>query len=760
MSGSSNRKLRSSKEDRSIAAEQKAPSVDDSQQELSSRMDALETKFDSFVENQSVQMAAILAKLQSLTLSNQDPKEPIPQPTTAVEEEDDSSQGSAHSPSNDYDGELDSPSETGSIIGTGPNNLVTQFGPAAIDDKTKLPPAPKLEGGTTTQPDVYAMWLRVLTDCVEAVPRYRTIFALPPEDGFKAFLASNRKYTRDVLENHYLDAQRYLWAYIISCLDRGIGLQISSDMERDSTKYNLTVILGFKVIEPHYYKDCYSLMQKLSERFQRKSNHRAYGLHAKLSKLRYQIGNDPSIFLSEYLHLQRQLATLCPDHVMPSETMQALEILYKLPDTPSMDTIRESFLAPDKPVKFQAVQDHLLNWFIALNKEGNKGKKSPNKSESAHAAVSSGQQKSKNKWKDKYKGRKPDNSDNEESDQEQWSWIAHEDATIASSGSYVPQSHVLVFDSGATTHLTGDRDRLRNTRETAPCKISGLGGDRISKVVGKLKLSSTVALEQVRYVPSTPFTLLSIPQVTASGCQVVILKDSIHIVKPNTVGAAQLEGCTLLKGKRQGNLYVHDMGLGSDPDDTKGDFVRTPYKGTIPKKGADKPVTSQTARDSISEARKVRFQNSSAKAATPASKASASQPSNAKPASQTAAAAIEIAESDTESDDYSDQDDYPDLEATEFIGMADASPLDATGVQSSVNNTDTRLALWHNRLAHLGQKQLGLTNTQYGLGLTKETLDSLSNCTCAVCTTCKATHAPIGSKAVSHSNTANGIMDV
>jgi hypothetical protein len=228
--------------------------------------------------------------------------------------------------------------------------------PAAIEGKVKLPDPPKLTG-RTIQPEAYTEWKMKIKDIIEAFPRYRPLLFLKPEDGWTEFKRLNSKFTAVELEEHYLDAQRSLWSFITSCFDSNVILHISEEMQTEGIKHHLPSVLQFHVDhDSTFYKNCYSLMEKLAERFQMKSGWRVSNLMKQLTFLQYRHGTDPSIFIQEYHSIQRQLKTLVPDYQIQPDKVQAYELLTKLPK--ELDNLKTQFLNPDQPLQLVKSKVH------------------------------------------------------------------------------------------------------------------------------------------------------------------------------------------------------------------------------------------------------------------------------------------------------------------------------------------------------------------------------------------------------------------
>jgi Reverse transcriptase (RNA-dependent DNA polymerase)/Integrase core domain/Chromo (CHRromatin Organisation MOdifier) domain/gag-polypeptide of LTR copia-type len=638
--------------------------------------------------------------------------------------------------------------------------------PAAIEDKVQLPEPPKLIGKTIT-PEAFTEWKLKIKDIIEAFPRYRPILFHKPEDGWPEFIRLNSKFNSVDLEEHYLNAHRSLWAFITSCFSSTTVLQLTDEMQSDLAIHCLPRVLNFQVVnDSTFYKDCYSLMEKLTERFQMKSGWRVSNLMKQLISLQYRYGTDPSVFIQEYHSIQRQLKTLVPKYQIQDDEVQAYELLTKLPK--ELDSLRTQFLNPEQPPTVEAVEGALRSWWQSdkANKGNHRTPGGPPHSANSVTPATYGKKKFKNKKKGNphSNNSKGDNNDSTPNDQStdqsfvfpviQTNSAPKEGVSLANSGLFMPQSRHILFDSGASIHITGRRDALEDEREIPPLKVSTIVGDRTIKISGKLKINSRVSLKHVKYLPNATYSLLSIGQVCNTDSQVLFTKDGAYILPPKTIPVNTYKKSSILSARREGNLYVYNLGNKPEPE-TKGDFEHNPNPVQIPKRPIEQKSIpeSQSARQSLTESRKLRSNTST-------------NSNNASNTHSSVAASIVEDTASVENEDYSDDDSIP----TEFVGTIIAIPTEVAkhvpvetksiGLQTKLGIiVDSNAVNLHTRLGHLGVKHLNLTNQHYGLGISKESIEYYSNCNCNICISCKSKRTTIGNKTAAPSRVAQSIMD-
>lgn len=110
------------------------------------------------------------------------------------------------------------------------------------------------------------------------------------------------------------------------------------------------------------------------------------------------------------------------------------------------------------------------------------------------------------------------------------------------------------IDSGATNHMTGNRDLLTDFKSRDGCTVTIASGDKLKCTgIGSVKLSFNAVLTNVFYIPKLSVNLISVSQLIKSGCSInfdpngcTICNLSDTVIKAKDVGGAyKLETCSL-----------------------------------------------------------------------------------------------------------------------------------------------------------------------------------------------------------------------
>ncbi|XP_049934544.1 retrovirus-related Pol polyprotein from transposon RE1 isoform X1 [Nymphaea colorata] len=123
-------------------------------------------------------------------------------------------------------------------------------------------------------------------------------------------------------------------------------------------------------------------------------------------------------------------------------------------------------------------------------------------------------------------------------------------ASASSSGMYSDTTDWLI-DSGASTHLCGDKAQFTSYVPTPPGRSVILADGKYSPVVGlgEVQLTSSLPLQHVLHAPEFPHSLLSISQITRDlNCHAIF--DSSSLVFQDI-----LTGRVIGSGREQGGLY-------------------------------------------------------------------------------------------------------------------------------------------------------------------------------------------------------------
>jgi hypothetical protein len=656
--------------------------------------------------------------------------------------------------------------------------------PAAVDDKSKLPDPIRLKG-VSVESDVFIEWKTKVVDAIEGIARYRPLLLNEPKEGWEEFQYVNSKYPPTQLERIYLEAQRSLWAFLVSCLDENLKKHITDEMKQEQEKFHLPSILGFTTAkDDDFYKDCYSLMDKLTSRFNQQNGWKAHNLITEWMELRYKPGTDPMVFIQENATSFRKLRTIIPEFPELPDSVKALMLLGKLPA--QFNPVKTKFLDPKELPTMAAVQTALTSWWQIQSTQ----QKPKVVSQSAHAVTNKqeegkswttvsnkrGGRKSHHKGKPREGEQIPRSTKKETSDEEFTFPLMNEEeanahVAYANSSGTTPQYHQVLIDSGATSHFTGRIDLIADPQRIPDQKIATVVGTKTINTQGKMKITKNITLDKVKHIPGSIFSLLSVPQVCNAGFQVLFTKSQAVIVKPGSFKIQDIDPSRIvLTAPKDGNLYTFNVGKRPAPNNEEGNFKwqRAPMPD---KPREDQPCppaqpnrkiptyaesASVKARTELQNQRTTRSQDGTSTAPAPPNSGNRG----------VAAAAMEEVES-------KDEDDGNDSDCGEYAGAVITRSSSKPTAQNPVTPKSVDMAiqtnlpakvcdegsLWHSRIGHQGPKVLEGTNHAYNLGLSKACLEYQADCNCLTCISCKAKKAVIGIKTANPSRKAKAIMD-
>jgi hypothetical protein len=124
---------------------------------------------------------------------------------------------------------------------------------------------------------------------------------------------------------------------------------------------------------------------------------------------------------------------------------------------------------------------------------------------------------------------------------------------------FIPHRHQLLFDSGSTSHFSGQRSLLAERHRICSTKVRTLIGECQTNLSGSMKISSRVKLKDVKFIPKSVLSILSISHVCNSGCQVLFTKDGGYVLDPGTFSFDQYQSNVVLQARRVNDLYFHDI---------------------------------------------------------------------------------------------------------------------------------------------------------------------------------------------------------
>ncbi|MGZ8855580.1 MAG: hypothetical protein ACXW07_06570, partial [Nitrososphaeraceae archaeon] len=617
---------------------------------------------------------------------------------------------------------------------------------AAVDDRSTMPALAKFDS-KIIKPDAFIEWKQKTTEVIDGHPRYSPLL-LNVEQGWQTFLKANSKYTIDKVERFYLETQKSLWSLIIVCFDSDVITSITAEMKEEALIEPLPELLNFtSCIDPEFYKDCRKLLDKLSSRYEIKSGWSICDLIKRISSLQYRPTQEPIIYIELFHTLYRKLKILNPKLSIPNEFL-AYQMLGQLPV--DCQAVKMQFLNPTEPPQLEKVEEVLLSWWQSqqTNKPRDHNKDQHNKTpkskegkpkfknqvegeqkqDVANPATTSPPTKQSKKKdfqkKNNNNSTKGKQSDNDDSDHElalidypEEPTTTNNNAAVSSIHRVQPTNKQIALDSGATSHIVGRKDILDDIHHIAPCRVAGLTGTCKVDSAGKLKLAKGITLNSVKYVPNSPFNLMSVSQIVNKGYQVIFTQEGGFVVKPESIPDRFYTNPNnvVLKTRQEGNLFVYDLTEKRIPVNARyGDF-------TVDTEGSNNDNNNKSIASVASD--------------------------------NTVVASVASVASDT-----SINDDTP---ITDVAAVVKPEKIKVDiGIQTNLNvELNKDVDNLHSKLAHLGPTTLELTSEHYELGISKKAIENHSNTNCTTCISCKAKREPIGKKTANPSRKAENIMD-
>src|ERR1043165_4171047 len=112
-------------------------------------------------------------------------------------------------------------------------------------------------------------------------------------------------------------------------------------------------------------------------------------------------------------------------------------------------------------------------------------------------------------------------------------------------------------DSGASRHMTGLKELLKNYRFIDGEFVAFAGNEKGGEIVGiEDVVSDALTLEDVNYVPELCYKLLSVSQVCDKGISVLFNDMECIFLKPGFIAPTNM---IMLKAPRENNTYVINM---------------------------------------------------------------------------------------------------------------------------------------------------------------------------------------------------------
>jgi hypothetical protein len=156
---------------------------------------------------------------------------------------------------------------------------------------------------------------------------------------------------------------------------------------------------------------------------------------------------------------------------------------------------------------------------------------------------------------------------------------------LACSASDSHTNAVFLFDSGATTHLTGSKNLLVDIKTVPEVSISTAvrGAHAVVRERGKVILNENYALGDVAYMSNASNNLISEGRLCDADCSIIKTKEYLLVKDKN--------GNTILRGVRVNRLWVHYLGgQKSSPRSTSNIIANRRRQSNPPPGGKDPKV--------------------------------------------------------------------------------------------------------------------------------------------------------------------------
>ena len=663
---------------------------------------------------------------------------------------------------------------------------------------------------TSVLPEMFITWNVKVQSALNARIIYRKLL-FKPEDSWRHFIEDNSKYESSQLESFYLDAHRKLWDFLTGCISSGIKSEIEEAFQADSTKYNLSLSLNFRKSDPDFYQDCHSLMEEFIERFQRKTIWNLNRLLEEHFTLIYDGKSDPIIYFNKYRTILNKIKKLHPNYKIQEDRFLAAEILCKLPKV--CKNLKDKYLSQKDPPTIDELRSHMVSWWDS-QRTGHKINPNTERQHSEHtnATVQEGNPNGNKKKKFKNKGKGNSNNNNNgprnhsqsssRDEKEHATFPVFEDNALPdevnatlNNGTFIqynPQRNHLLFDTGATCHIAADSSLLQDVKKVPEIFVNTICGKKTINTVGTWHVTPEVTMTNVRVLPNAPFSLLSIANATNNGYSALFTADGAYVFKSTHFNHLEkdFQSKVRISAKRMGNLWVHNIDGQRAKHDVYGkDFISVPRgkdvqtaklnpvdeqrledsklksipkQGSIPKPQGTgipkkKPLASSEVKDTVSQ---------QANAVVDESPCMYEYINSIVELNEINPSQVVLDDSDSESDIESVHEESVITHSDSVVQVKSSTTLeDSKPIQPKFNSESLdesplrKVQEWHQRLGHVGIKQLTNTNLKYDLGLSKHSLSSFEDCDCDVCLQSKARRVVIGAASSDPNRIAKGIME-
>jgi hypothetical protein len=235
--------------------------------------------------------------------------------------------------------------------------------PAPVDTNQKLPSKIDELPSSNVTPDVYNRWAIRTLGSIKGLTKYEGIIDKPPDTSWDTFKKRNSKYPPYMLQQHYLDTHRATFGFIIRGLDTNLGIRMEEKLREDSQLNNLTHHLNFDSYDAHFYENANALWEMIRSHYVMKTPFRLDSILRDLSSIRYNGTEDPKYFISKYQQIHSQGKLLITSFPEFSDDIRAMDILSKLPLSPTFDNLKAIFFHRDTTISVREVEDVLRHWW-------------------------------------------------------------------------------------------------------------------------------------------------------------------------------------------------------------------------------------------------------------------------------------------------------------------------------------------------------------------------------------------------------------
>lgn len=518
----------------------------------------------------------------------------------------------------------------------------------------------------------YESWFENLANVVIHFDLVYCLLGETPQASWIKYLEyKDLNLTQSELEALYIKNSHMLWNLMWQSIDKTVRHSITIDMKNDSNN-NLTEVLQFEYRrDKKFFHNCSQFLLEIESRYRPTNVWRIKELKESEMSLRYNIKEEPLKFIEQYRKIQEELQATITGWTPQEEFIQAIDILVRIPS--EVTQVLNQFLNPDKNLTIKVVETAMKNWWDIHWKDNRPKQTQETQSNKRPREVANTakenhkQKKSRNEAKDPASteckffkagncrkghecpylhGKVPQGKSTAfpaiefeytPEEEEFESEIANasvepgaqEGGMVANNLHSTASLTSFLVDSGASSHFVCSKELMSEVTSIPPIRVRGLNGVTTINEAGKVKfdtlvpgnngkVKNTVTLADVRYCKNAQYNLISVAQVAATGCTVIMNDKGCYIIDRGAFRMTQnLIENTILYAQRVDNIYrvraesVHNL----QSTTAKPTFGVNRAKRRLnddedeAKKDIDSTHTSSQARLELEKNRKERIRN-------------------------------------------------------------------------------------------------------------------------------------------------------